>query len=62
MQNNVFNLINQLTQESKSLWRIKDQYKADAQTDEQRAFWLKIQAEKEQTVAELQAMVKQELS
>lgn len=62
MQNNVFNLINQLTQESKSLWRIKDQYQKDAQTDEQKSFWLKIQKEKEQTVAELQEMVKQELN
>jgi hypothetical protein len=61
MQNNVFNLINQLTQESKSLWRIKDQYQKDAQTEEQKVFWLKIQKEKEQTVAELQEMVKQEL-
>ncbi|MEN9852211.1 MAG: hypothetical protein RI996_154 [Candidatus Parcubacteria bacterium] len=61
MQNNLFNLINQLTQESKSLWRIKDQYQKDAQTDEQRAFWLKIQKEKEQTVAELQEMVKKEM-
>ncbi len=61
MQNNLFNLINQLTQESKSLWRIKDQYKKDAKTKEQKAFWAKIQKEKETTVKELQVMIKKEM-
>ena len=39
MKNDLFNLINQLTQESKSLWRIKDQYQTDAVTEEQKEFW-----------------------
>jgi hypothetical protein len=61
MKNDLFNLINQLTQESKSLWRIKDQYKNDAATDEQREFWTKMQNQKEEIVAELQERIKKEM-
>ncbi len=61
MKNDLFNLINQLTQESKSLWRIKDQYQNDAVTDEQKDFWLRIQKEKEILVAELQERIKKEM-
>ena len=62
MKNDLFNLINQLTQESKSLWRIKDQYQNDAVTDEQRDFWSKMQKDKEIIVAELQERIKKEIS
>ena len=61
MKNDLFNLINQLTQESKSLWRIKDQYQTDAVTEEQKEFWLRIQKEKEVLVAELQERIKKEM-
>lgn len=61
MKNDLFNLINQLTQESKSLWRIKDQYQSDAVTDEQKEFWSRLQKEKEVLVAELQERIKKEM-
>ncbi len=61
MNNDLFNLINQLTQESKSLWRIKSQYKKDAKGTEQKAFWTKLQKEKEALVTELQARIKKEM-
>ncbi len=61
MKNDLFNLINQLTQESKSLWRIRDQYQSDAVTPEQRDFWMRLQKEKETLVAELQERIKKEM-
>jgi hypothetical protein len=61
MKNDLFNLINQLTQESKSLWRIKDQYKNDAVTEDQKDFWMRLQKEKEALVAELQERIKKEM-
>lgn len=61
MKNDLFNLINQLTQESKSLWRIKDQYQNDAVTEEQKEFWSKMQKQKEDIVAELQERIKKEM-
>ena len=61
MKNDLFNLINQLTQESKSLWRIKSSYKKDAKTKEQKDFWNRLQKEKEILVKELQDRIKKEM-
>lgn len=60
--NNTYNLMMQLTQEAKSLWRIKDQYMKDAEeSDECLAFWKKMAADKEAHIAELEALVKADL-
>lgn len=61
MKNDLFNLINQLTQESKSLWRIKSSYKKDAKTKDQKDFWNRLQKEKEILVKELQDRIKKEM-
>ena len=61
MKNDLFNLINQLTQESKSLWRIKSVYKKDAKGAEQKSFWAKVEKEKMTLVKELQARIKKEM-
>jgi hypothetical protein len=61
MKNDLFNLINQLTQESKSLWRIKNQYKKDAKGKDQKDFWTKLEKEKEILVKELQDRIAKEL-
>jgi hypothetical protein len=51
----------QMTQESKSLWRIKNDYIAEAQTEEMKAFWMKLAQEKEAHLAEMKALLKTEL-
>ena len=59
--NTTYNLFNQLTQESKSLWRIKNTYLAEATTDEEKAFWSTLAEQKEQTVTELKNLIKNAL-
>lgn len=53
--------MHQLTQESKSLWRIKNNYTNESLSDEERAFWTKLAAEKEAHVTELKALIKKAL-
>lgn len=60
--NNLYNLMNQCVQEHKSLWRIKEQYVKDAQAGNSEAFWKKMVADKEEHIAELTELIKQELS
>lgn len=59
--NNLYNIMTQMTQESKSLWRIKNDYIAEAQTEEMKAFWMKLAQEKEAHLAEMKALLKTEL-
>lgn len=59
MNNNIYNLINQLTQESKSLWRIKNEYKKDADDNQGIiSFWNKLEKEKEAQIEELKGLIK----
>ncbi|KYK26574.1 hypothetical protein AYK26_07375 [Euryarchaeota archaeon SM23-78] len=60
--NNVYNLMLQLTQEHKSLWRIKNMYKKDAENDEERAFWDKLEKDKEEHIKELTELIKSRVS
>jgi hypothetical protein len=48
----------QLTQESRSLWRIKNEYVKDAKDKELKAFWKTYSAEKESHIADLKALIK----
>jgi hypothetical protein len=60
--NNVYNLMTQLVQEQKSLWRIKNDYIKDASKDKElKQFWTEIAAEKELLIEDLQAVIKVEL-
>lgn len=62
LNNHVYNLLIQATQEHKSLWRIKDNYKKDADgCAECTAFWAKMEKDKEAHVAELEEMIKKHL-
>lgn len=62
LNNHVYNLLSQATQEHRSLWRIKDSYKKDAEEcAECTAFWAKMEKDKEDHVAELEAMIKKHL-
>lgn len=56
--NTLYNLMTQLTQEAKSLWRIEDQYIKDAKDKELKAFWKEYALEKKAHIAELQTLIK----
>ncbi len=60
-QNNLYNLMHQLTQESKSLWRINNNYMGESLTDEEKAFWKKLSEDKESHITELKALIKNHL-
>lgn len=61
--NNLYNLMTQLVQEQKSLWRIQTDYVKDAGSDKElKMFWLEVAQEKEMLIADLQAIIQAELS
>ena len=62
LENHLYNLLNQLTQEHKSLWRIKETYKQDVGgCDQCTAFWDKLTTDKEEHIRELTEMIKTHL-
>lgn len=62
LENHHYNLMKQLVQENKSLWRIKNNYKKDAGgCDTCLAFWDKMEKDKEEHVAELTELIKKHL-
>jgi len=62
LKNNVYNILHQLVQENKSLWRIKNEYLKDCENDpEMTAYWNKLEMDKEEHVAELVGLAKKHL-
>lgn len=62
LSNHAYNLLLQAAEEHKSLWRIKDDYKKDADgCEECKAFWTKIEKDKEAHIAELEALLKKHI-
>ncbi len=62
LDNYVYDLINQLVQESQSLWRIKREYITDAgQCEECKEFWEKLAKDKEKHIEELEKLVAKHL-
>ena len=60
--NNLYNLMTQLTQESRSLWRIQNEYKKDAgKNKELVAFWKELAEEKEALIEDLKLVIKIEM-
>lgn len=60
--NNLYNLMTQLTQEARSLWRIKNEYKKDASKSKELAqFWLEVAKEKEILIEDLKAVIRAEM-
>ena len=53
--------MNQITQESKSLWRIKNNYQKEAKNKDLKAFWTKLAKEKEAHLKEMKDFLKKEL-
>lgn len=60
--NNVYNLMAQMVEEHKSLWRIKNAYIRDAGGCSQcKEFWEKLAKEKEQHITDLTNLLKTHL-
>jgi hypothetical protein len=51
----------QITQESKSLWRIKKNYIKETKNKEMKSFWTKLAREKELHLKEMKSFLKAEL-
>lgn len=61
-QNNLYNLMTQVTQEAKSLWRMQNEYIKDAGKDaELKKFWTYYAKEKEQHIKDLKALIAKHL-
>ncbi|MGM0365014.1 MAG: hypothetical protein ACQEP5_00590 [Actinomycetota bacterium] len=59
LDNNIYNLMAQLTEENKSLWRIKNNYIDDASgCNECKDFWQKLANDKEEHIRDLVALIK----
>ena len=62
LENHTYNLMKQLVQENKSLWRIKKNYIGDAgDCAECQTFWKKMEKDKEDHVEELSGLIKKHL-
>ena len=60
--NNLYNMMHQLTQEQKSLWRLEGSYTADAENNpELKNFWSTLAEEKKKHIDDLSAMIKAEM-
>ena len=60
--NNLYNLMTQLVQEQKSLWRIKNNYLKDAvKNKELKEFWTEVAKEKELLIEDLKSVIKIEM-
>ena len=58
MNNHDFNIINQLVQEQKSLWRIENHYINESRDEEEKAFWEAMRDQKVSQIAELKELAK----
>lgn len=60
--NHLYNLFAQITEEHKSLWRIREYYLKDATgSPADLAFWNKLAEDKENHIKELEAKIKEHL-
>jgi len=56
--NNLHNLMTQLVQEQKSLWRIENNYIEEAGSAEERAFWEEMKEDKKAHIEEIKELIK----
>lgn len=62
LDNNFYNLVEQLSQESKSLWRIENEYIADAEGNtEETAYWKELAEDKKKHINDLKELIKTHL-
>jgi hypothetical protein len=58
LDNNMYNLMAQITEESQSLWRIKNSYKKDSGgCKECMDFWIKLEKDKEEHIKQLEKLI-----
>ena len=63
LHNHIYNILMQLTEENKSLWRIKNEYKNDADAcDDCLKLWSELEKTKEEFVAKMSEIAKNHLS
>ena len=63
LSDHVYNLMEQIVDESKSLWRINKTYKQEAgDCAECRAFWQKLEDEKATHIAKLEELIRRHIS
>lgn len=62
LNNHLYNLLLQIVQENKSLWRIKNHYLTDLEDCAVcKEFWSKMEIDKKQHVEDLKVLIKQHL-
>lgn len=60
--NHIYNLMKQMVQEHKSLWRIKNHYNDDAgDCADCKAFWKKMEKDKEEHIEEISGLLKKHM-
>ena len=63
LDNELYNLMAQIVEENKSLWRIKNMYLGEAQgCGECGSFWEKMKEDKEQHITELKELITEHLN
>jgi hypothetical protein len=63
LENNTYNLMAQITEESQSLWRIRNSYMKDAkECDSCHEFWDKLARDKEQHIRDLEKLIREHTS
>ena len=62
LDNHIYNLMEQITVESKSLWRIEQKYKKDtAGCEACLAFWNELEKDKEDHIKEITELIKTQI-
>lgn len=63
IDNNLYNIMAQIVVESKSLWRIKNEYMKDALEDqESQALWVELAKQKEINLRKLETLLRERIS
>lgn len=57
-ENNIHNIMTQLVQEQKSLWRIEKHYISEAGTAEELALWQKLAEDKKKHIQDFKTIIK----
>lgn len=58
MDNNLYNLMTQMTIEQRGVWRIKKHYLEEGSSEEERVFWKNLVNDKENHIKELKELIK----
>jgi hypothetical protein len=59
--NNLHNLMTQMVQEQKSLWRIEKHYINEAETSEEKALWEEMQEDKKKHIEDFKKLIKENM-